>query len=91
MVAEKVEICVSGSPGKLRGQQCHHADCACLAIDRHIGTIHVAPDLDHAKYDQQAENSSQGTQQGGGHAFEGAHPLALGKRHDGRKIPPAAK
>jgi hypothetical protein len=49
MVAEKVEICVSGSPGKLRGQQCHHADCACLAIDRHIGTIHVAPDLDHAE------------------------------------------
>jgi hypothetical protein len=75
-------------PGRASGFVLHHqVRCACLAIDRHLGTIDVVPDLDRAECDQQAENNPQGWQQAHGHAFEDAHPLALGKRHDDRENP----
>ena len=65
---------------------------ACTVIPQeyeniHCGTIDVAPDLAHAKYDHQAENNSQGRQQADGYLFEDARPLALGKRHDDRENP----
>ena len=86
-----------GSPSRMRfsrkagSQQHHRPDCAGFAIDRHPGTIEVAPELKNAKYDQQSENSPQRTQHAGGHAFENVRPLALGEQHDDCENRPRAQ
>jgi hypothetical protein len=63
MAAEQVANLCFGLSLKATGQQYHHTNRACPAIDRYPNAISVATDLYDTKSDHQAEKTPHGTQQ----------------------------
>ena len=63
MAAEQVANLCFGLSWKASGQQYHHTNRACPAIDRYPNAISVATDLYDTKSDHQAEKTPHGTQQ----------------------------